>query len=205
MVRQCVVTERRRIAPTLLLLLAVVACSGPHEAIAIDRGPGFVPPKPPPSLIRLERSGTAACAGRCPTYSIDIDVDGAVTYAGVVNVKTIGQRIDHLSLEALQQLRTVMAKARQAKLPERCACGCAKTAPIVTMTLWEKRTPRTVAYEEGCERVPHPLRVLEGSVDELVGVERWIGTIQQRRLCFEEQRDCTDFGTPEPARPDGGR
>jgi hypothetical protein len=47
--------------------------------------------------------------------------------------------------------------------------------------------------------------VLEGSLDELVGVEKWIGTIQQCRLCFEEQRDCTEFGTPEPPHPDGGR
>jgi len=205
-VRVWLVTERRRLAPTLLLLIASLACSGAHEVVTIDRGPGFVPPKPPPSLIRLARAGTEACAGRCPTYSVDIDVDGGVTYTGVVHVKTIGQRTDHLSVEALQQLRTVMAKARPAKLPaERCACGCVKDAPIVTMTLWEKRTPRTVAYEEGCERVPHPLLVLEGAVDELVGTDRWIGTIQQRRLCFEERRDCTEFGTPEPPRPDAGR
>jgi hypothetical protein len=188
-------------------VLAFVACSGAHEATTIDRGPGFVPPTPtpPPALIHLARAGTETCP-RCPTYSIDVDVNGGVTYTGVVNVKTIGQRTDQMSLEALRQLRTVMAKAQRAKLPaDRCACGCVKEAPTVTMTLWEKRAPRTVAYEEGCDRVPHPLRVLEGSVDELVGVERWTGTIQQRRLCFEEQRDCTDFGAPEPARPDGGR
>jgi Domain of unknown function (DUF6438) len=202
-VRRCLVAERWRLVPTVLLLVASAACSGTHGITAIDRGPGFVPP---PTLIRLARAGTEACAGRCPTYSVEVDVDGDVTYAGVVNVKTIGQRTDHMSVEALQQLRTVMAKARPSKLPtERCACGCVKDAPIVTLTLWERRVPRTVAFEDGCERVPHPLRVLAGSLDELVGTDRWIGTIQQRRLCFEEQRDCTDFGTPEPARPDSGR
>ncbi|HVU49315.1 MAG TPA: DUF6438 domain-containing protein [Polyangia bacterium] len=204
--------ERRRSASpplpllALLLLPRLAACSGAHEATAIDRGPGFVPPTPPPRLIRLERAGTGTCPGQCPTYSVEVDVDGGVTYTGVLNVKTIGRRTDQMSIEALQQLRTVMAKARQAKLPrERCAVGTVKDAQTVTLTLWEKRVPRTVAYEEGCEHVPHPLRVLEGSLDELVGVERWTGTIQQRRLCFEEQRDCADFGTPEPARPDGGR
>jgi hypothetical protein len=190
----------------LLLLLASVTCSGAHEAKAIDRGPGFVPPTPPPPLIHLERSAKGTCPGRCPTYSVDVDVDGGVTYVGIRNVKTIGKRIDQLSPAALRQLRTVMAKARQAKLPtERCACGCVENAPTVALTVWERRAPRTIAYEEGCERVPHPFRVLEGSLDELVGVEKWIGTIQQRRLCFEEQRDCTEFGTPEPPRPDGGR
>jgi hypothetical protein len=191
-----------------LLLLALVACSGAHEGKAMDRGPGFVPPKPPPPLVRLARAGTGACPGRCPNYSLEIDVDGNVAYAGVLNVKTIGPATGFMSLEALRQLRTVMAKVRQVKLPnERCACGCNKDAPTVALTVWEKHVPRTVAYEEGCESVPHPIRVLEGSVDELVGVDRWIGTIQQRRLCFEEQRDCAGFGTPEPIEPepDGGR
>lgn len=197
--------ERRGLGPLLLLSLAFVACGGAHESQAIDRGPGFVPPKPPAPLIRLARAGTGTCP-QCPTYSIEIDVDGGVTYTGVINVKTIGQRTGYMSLEALRQLRTVMAKAQKAKLPgERCACGCVENAPTVELMVWEKRAPRTLAYNEGCERVPHPIRVLEGSVDELVGVEKWTGTIAQRRLCFEEQRDCAEFGTPAPPVPDGGR
>jgi hypothetical protein len=188
---------------TLLLMLATVACSGANEGRAIDRGPGFVPPKVTPPLIRLARGGTGACPGRCPTYSIEVDVDGGVTYTGIVNVKTIGAATGSLSPVGLQQLRTLMAKARQAKFPtERCACGCVKDAATVDLTTWEKRAPRTVAYDEGCERAPHAVRVLEEAVDELVGSERWTGTIQQRRLCFEEQRDCSQFGTPEP---DAGR
>jgi hypothetical protein len=197
------VAERWRSGP-LLLLLATFACSGAQESKPMDRGPGFVVPKPaPPPLIRLVRGGTGACPGRCPTYSVDVDVDGDVAYAGVINVKTIGPATGHINVAALQQLRTLMAKARQAKFPpDRCACGCVKDAATVSLTTWEKHAPRTVAYDEGCERAPHAVRVLEESVDELVGVEQWIGTIQQRRLCFEEQRDCTNFGTPEP---DGGR
>jgi hypothetical protein len=184
-------------------MLVFVACSGAHEGKAMDRGPGFVPPKVTPPLIRLARAGTGACPGRCPTYLVEVDVDGGVSYAGVVNVKTIGPATGHLSPEALQQLHTLMAKARQAKFPtERCACGCMKDAATVTLTTWVKDTSRTVAYEEGCENAPHAVRVLEEGVDELVGIERWIGTIQQRRLCFEEQRDCTAFGTPVP---DAGR
>jgi hypothetical protein len=55
---------------------------------------------------------------------------------GIRNVKTIGKRIDQLSLAALRQRRTVMAKARQAKLPtERCACGCVDNMPTATLTV----------------------------------------------------------------------
>ena len=197
--------ERRRWGPSLLLLLACVACSGAHEGKVIDRGPGFVPPKVTPPLIRLARAGQGACPGLCPTYSVEVDVDGAVTYAGVINVKTIGPATGRLSPEALQQLRALMAKASQAKFPTaRCACGCAN-APTIQLTRWDKGVPKAVRYEEGCDLAPHAVRVLEGAVDDLVGIERWIGTIQQRRLCFEEQRDCREFGTPAPAEPDAGR
>jgi hypothetical protein len=190
----------------LLLMLASVACSGAQEGKAIDRGPGFVPPKVTPPLIRLARTAAATCTGLCPTYSVEVDVDGNVTYAGVINVKTIGPATGYVTREGLQQLRTLMAKAIQAKFPtDRCACGCVKDAPTVNLTTWSKHVPKTVTYDEGCERAPHAVRVLEYAVDDLVGIERWIGTIQQRRLCFEEQRDCREFGTPVPPEPDAGR
>jgi hypothetical protein len=197
--------ERRRLGPTLLLLLASLACSSSQEGKPFDRGAGYVPPKVTPPLIRLARAGTGACPS-CPKYSVDVDVEGGVTYAGVVNVKTIGPAIGHLDPEALKQLRTLVTKASQARFPvDRCACGCVKNVPTVNLTTWDKGVPKAVAYNEGCERAPHAVRVLEEGVDDLVGIERWIGSIQQRRLCFEEQRDCSEFGTPEPETPDGGR
>jgi hypothetical protein len=76
------------------------------------------------------------------------------------------------------------------------------------LTTWEKNAPKAVAYAEGCDLAPHAVRVLETAVDDLAGIDQWIGTIQQRRLCFKEQRDCTGFGTPAPPAPetpDGGR
>lgn len=199
--------ERRGSRPTLLLLMfALVACSAAKEGQPFDRGAGFVPPKPPPPLIRLERAGTGVCPGKCPTYSVEVDVHGGVAYSGVVNVKTIGPATGQLGPNGVQQLRTLMAKARQAKLPaDRCACGCIENTPTVKLTTWYEGAPKTFAYDEGCERTPHAVRVLEAAVDDLVGVEQWIGSIQQRRLCFEEQRDCTGFGTPKPPEPDAGR
>lgn len=203
------VGERRRLAPTLFLLLASVACGGAQNGKAVDRSAGFVRPPPPPPLIRLTRGGSGKCPGLCPTYSVEVDAQGGVAYEGVIHVKTIGPATGALSPEALQQLRTLMATARQTKFPsERCACGCVKDAATVNLTTWEKNAPKTVAYEEGCERAPHAVRVLEAGVDDLVGIDHWIGTIQQRRLCFQEQRDCTGFGTPAPPpppQPDGGR
>jgi hypothetical protein len=194
--------DRRRVGPMLLLMLAFVACSSTKEGKAFDRGAGFAPPVAPP-LIKLARG---ACLGSCPTYSVEVDVDGGVTYAGVIYVKTIGPATGRLSPDALRQLRGLMTKASQAKFPaDRCACGCVKDAPTVNLTTWPKGVSKTVSYDEGCERAPHAVRVLEGAVDDLVGIEQWIGTIQQRRLCFEEERDCSEFGTPEPAAPDGGR
>ncbi len=201
--------ERRCGGLTLLLVLASVACSGAQGGKSVDRGPGFVPAAVTPPLIRLVRAGTGTCPGWCPSYSVEVDDDGGVAYAGVIKVKTIGPATGRLSREALQQLRVLMARATFKKFPtDRCACGCVKDAPTVKLTTWDKGLPKTVAYDKGCERAPHAVRVLEDAVDDLVGIERWIGTIQQRRLCFQEQRDCSEFGTPEPpppAEPDGGR
>jgi hypothetical protein len=137
---------------------------------------------------------------------VEVDVQGGVTYSGVVDVKTIGPATGQLDPAAVERLVALIAKERQAKFPpQHCACGCVKDAPMVNLTTWDKNAPKTVAYDEGCERTPHAVRVLEAAVDELVGIERWIGTIQQRRLCFEEQRDCTGFGIPVPPAPDAGR
>jgi hypothetical protein len=200
------VLESRHSSLALLLVLASGACSGAQSGKAMDRGPGFVPPKPPAPLIRLARAGTGACPGRCPTYSVEVDVDGGVAYEGLVNVKRIGRASGQLSAEAVKQLRTLVAKAQKAKFPtERCACGCVKDVPTVSLTTWDKGAATTVAYDEGCERAPRAVRVLEEGVDEQVGVERWTGTIQERRMCFEEQRDCAEFDPARPVEPDAGR
>jgi|SRR5882672_3222474 len=175
---------------TLLLTLALVACGSAHGDKTFDRGTGFVPPRAKPPLVRLARAG--ACPRWCPTYSVDVDVDGGVTYTGGSNVMTVGPAAGHLTPDELRQLRAVMGKASQAKMPtQQCACGCVTNTPVVYLTTWDKIIPRTVMYDEGCEQAPHAIRVLEDAVDDLVGIERWIGTLQQRRLCFEEQRDCS--------------
>jgi hypothetical protein len=199
---------------TLLLAVAAFACSGAQQGKTVERGAVMARLEGPAPLIRLARAQVGACPGRCPTYAVEVDVAGGVSYEGVVNVKTIGPAVGQLSTQALEQLRLLMVKASRAKFPtEKCACGCVKDAPVVTLTTWSpsdkgKGAPHTVTYDKGCERTPHATRVLEEAVDDLVGIDRWIGTIQQRRLCFEERRDCSDFGTPEPpppAEPDGGR
>src|SRR5262249_54802095 len=148
-----------------------VACSSAQDGKTFDRGAG--PPKPPAPLVRLARAGTGKCPARCPTYSVEIDAEGDLSYAGIVNVKTTGPAAGHLGAEALAQLHTLLGKARQAKFPkERCACGCVADTPVVTLTTWLKSAATTVTYEEGCERVPHPVRVLEEGVDDLVNIDR---------------------------------
>jgi hypothetical protein len=172
----------------LVLALAFLACA--HGDKTFERGTGGVQATAQRPLIRLARAG--ACLGACPTYSVEVDIDGRVTYVGVANVMTVGGATGQLSSEALVQLRGAIGKASHAKVPtERCACGCVTDAPDVTLTTWEKDVPKTVTYDEGCERAPRAVRTLEAAVDEAVSVEHWIGTIQQRRLCFEEQRDCS--------------
>lgn len=140
-------------------------------------------------------------------YSVEVYDDNVVAYSGVANVMTVGPATGALAPDALAKLRATMGRASYAKMPTgRCTCGCRNDTADVNLTTWKKDVPETITYDEGCERAPHDIRVLEDEVDHLVGVEQWIGTVQQRRLCFEEQRDCTGLvGVPAPSERPGDR
>jgi hypothetical protein len=150
------------------------------------------------TLVRLRRTG---CYGWCPEYVVEVGSGGEVTYVGGNNVMTIGPATDELSLDSLRKLDQTVNRAKQAQMPRaECACDCTADAPSVELTTWERQVPRTVVYDRGCEQVPPPIRALELEVDRVVGIQRWIGTEDERRACFEEKRDCKSLvGVPEPS------
>jgi len=137
----------------------------------------------------------------CPSYTVEVDIYGGMSYLGGDNVMTHGPASGSLSADALRSLRDAVLRARETRMPpEECACGCVSDPPYVELTTWEKQVPRTVSYDEGCERVPPAIRALELEIDRAVGIERWIGTPEARRACFEEKRDCDALvGIPEPS------
>jgi hypothetical protein len=140
-------------------------------------------------------------------YSVEVYDDGAVAYSGVGNVMTVGPATGLLAPDALRKLRATIGRASYARMPTgRCACGCRSDTPDVGLTTWDKDVARIATYDEGCEGAPHDIRVLEDEVDHLVGIEQWIGTLRQRRLCFEEQRDCSGLvHVPVPSERPGDR
>jgi hypothetical protein len=131
----------------LILSLVVLTCACAHGDKPFDRGAAGTATLP---LIRLARTGK--CLGSCPTYSVDVDVDGRVRYWGGANVMTVGPATGQLTPEALLQLRSAIGRASHVKMPrERCACGCVADAFDVNLTTWDKGTPTTVTYDDGCE------------------------------------------------------
>lgn len=149
-------------------------------------------------LARLERT---LCLGWCPVYAVEIDIDGQVAYKGRDFVMTQGAATGELSDDRLRSLRAAVLRFRQVQMPqEQCACGCVTDVPYVELTTWDKGVPRTVHYDEGCEQVPPAIQALEGEIDRVVDIERWIGTREAQEACFVQQRNCESLvGVPEPA------
>lgn len=178
----------------LVFVLASLACRAVRGERGIDcdfHRPGLVAQMANHPLASLRRTG---CFGRCPEYSVAIDVDGTIEYVGRENVMTLGRASRQLSSDALGRLRAAVLAAKQATLPrEQCACGCVHDSDDAEVTTWEAGRPRTFYFEPDCERAPPELRALAGEIDHAVEIERWIGTRAEREACFVERRDCSSM------------
>ncbi len=81
--------------------------------------------------IRLERT---SCAGRCPSYTVDIDDDGHVTYEGRERVATLGRRTWHVPAEDVGELAQEFIEAGFLEAaPEYLGDGAAPTTPADTL------------------------------------------------------------------------
>jgi hypothetical protein len=135
-------------------------------------------------LVRLERT---PCFGTCPAYVVEVDLDGTVRYEGRRHVVTLGAAVGKVGPEGLQSLREAFRLARFRELPRHC-CDCFDVTdqPGATTTLVDGRWPKTIVDYRGCRKAPDSLRSLEDEIDRIVGVERWIGTLDERRKMSPE-------------------
>lgn len=112
-------------AAVALLLLSAGSALAQHEDIVLaDDFPGDE------IHIRLERT---SCAGRCPSYTVDIDDDGHVTYEGRERVATLGRRTWHVPAEDVGELAQAFIEAGFLEAaPEYLGDGEAAAAPADT-------------------------------------------------------------------------
>ena len=58
------------------------------------------------------------------------------------------------------------------------------------ITVADGRPPKTIDDYHGCEATPKPIRELEDAIDRIIGIEKWIGKIEERKNCFPGSAAC---------------
>jgi hypothetical protein len=156
-----------------------------------------IPPKPPVDLstvfICLERT---ECLGWCPNYRIMISGDGRVRYLGRSYVREMGDREGLISEASVREL---LGKCEQARFFD-LAYSYEENVTDLSSTIISVQagTQRNhvenywmgdrVDREVKDRRIHADLDSLAEAIDCAVQIEHWIGTEEERRQLFQNQR-----------------
>lgn len=181
----------------------------PGDAGPISIAPPRVPAPsaqlgPPPARLRhvahdsIELVRTM-CFGYCPAYDLVIDADGTVTWDGKEFVDAKGTRTEHVDPARVRKLIAFMQHAGFLQLKSRYQCPVTDQFWAIT-TLEAGGRSKTVRHyvvdrqflqvahvPSGCAG-PIVLTEIEVRIEQLAGVERWVGNGGQ----------APDGGPPQP-------
>jgi hypothetical protein len=155
--------------------------------------------------ITLERT---ECYGWCPNYTVVIEGDGRVEYTGRSFVREKGERESTIPVASIKKLLSLFKAARFFELDDEYS-EAVTDCPTTYLTLHDsRRTKRVMNYgsptfESGPVQVPHlyehqVLTTLAAEIDRTVGIERWIGTIEERRALVPGESAGTPGRTATP-------
>jgi hypothetical protein len=127
--------------------------------------------------ITLERG---PCFGTCPVYSVTLDGSGAVLFegrrfvadTGISTGKVPPARIDSLVAELTAGGYFDFADRYRAGEP-----GCERYAtdlPSVNTEVRAGGRSKRIEHDHGCMEAPAALTALEGRIESVAGVARWI-------------------------------
>ena len=127
--------------------------------------------------ITLERG---PCFGTCPVYSVTLDGSGAVLFegrrfvadTGISTARVPPARIDSLVAELTAGGYFDFADRYRAGEP-----GCEQYAtdlPSVNTEVRAGSRSKRIEHDHGCMEAPQALTTLEGRIDSVAGVARWI-------------------------------
>jgi hypothetical protein len=121
-----------------------------------------------------------ACFGWCPVYTLTVYRDGAVEYDGEDYVKTKGHATGTLPPETLGALDDLFQKHDYFALQDKYTSYDATDAPSVTTSYASAGRTKKIEHYLGDMHAPKVLGEIEDGFDKIVGIERWIGTEQER-------------------------
>lgn len=135
----------------------------------------------PKFLVSIERS---SCFGSCPAYRLEIETDGAVRFDARSHICVEGPESARLPAEKVAALRAAITDSNFATTPEGCCdLPCSDTS-VLTLTVADPvlRKRKTIV-DSDCPGSPTTVRDLTRTLEAIVGIERWIGTPEQRESC----------------------
>lgn len=144
------------------------------------------------SFITLQRT---RCLGTCSAYKVKILADGTLFYEGTVNVKIKEKTSAKLTKAQLKRLVAEFKKARYFTLhssyvKEKDGCDLLSDAPLVYTSIQYEGRKKSVKHDLGCYSATGNKRFtaeltrltdLENAVDEIININQWIGTIDERK------------------------
>lgn len=158
------------------LAIGVSGCDWPRRLLPA--------PPPPPKLdfqhVTLRRLG--CLGGTCPQYSVSIDDQGQVRYNGQSNVAITGKHQGVAAPQALDTLRTLLAKPEFYWMPDQflpthahCRDWTLNDGAIIIYVKSTHLEKRITLYL-GCRNAPLLLKRIEAAIDVAAGDAVWTGT-----------------------------
>jgi hypothetical protein len=138
--------------------------------------------------ITLERT---ACFGICPEYTVWIQADGAVHYDGTSYVVADGERDGRISVEAVRSLVERFQETNFFEMRDEYTQPITDLPGMILTLKVGERTKHVLNYghrrsiserarNSPDEDVQEALFVLGDAIDEVVGSDQWIGSIEER-------------------------
>jgi hypothetical protein len=156
------------------------ACAGPASPGPAAAGPTAAAGQTAADSavrITLERG---PCFGTCPVYSVTLDGTGAVLFEGRRFVADTGISTGHVPVARIDSLVADLAAGGYFDFADRYAAGepgCERYATDLPSVITEVRAggrSKRIAHDHGCMEAPEALTALEGRIDSVAGVARWI-------------------------------
>lgn len=173
-------------AAAVVIALALAACPGPGA----PGGAATAPPAPaapsnhggdPDSHTLLASLSRGACYGWCPVYEVRVYADGSVEYHGDDFVKVQGDATATLAPDQRKAIEELFMGHGYFDLADAYTDVDWTDAPSSTTSFHLDGRDKTIRHYHGDQDAPAALSEIEDGLDQIVGIERWIGTEQERR------------------------
>ena len=176
-------TRPRAWTRTLLVAASAslaAACARPASPGPSAAGPSAAAGQAPADSavrITLERG---PCFGACPVYSVTLDGSGAVLFEGRRFVADTGISTGSVPPARVDGLVAELAAGGYFDFADRYRAGepgCERYATDLPSVITEVRAGgrrKRIEHDHGCMEAPEALTRLEGRIDSVAGVARWI-------------------------------